>query len=66
MQIIYAACTEGWPGGGAYLVVKESMKRYCPLDSISRVEMRLQLSKIAMRKGMEPSILFTTLTSIQN
>jgi gag-polypeptide of LTR copia-type len=66
MQIIYTACTEGWPEGEAYLVVKELMKRFRPLDSISKVEMRLQLSKIKMRKGMDPSILFTTLTSIQN
>jgi hypothetical protein len=42
------------------------MKSYRPLNSISKVEMRLQLSKIKMRKGMDPCILFTTLTSIQN
>jgi hypothetical protein len=34
MQILYAASTEGWPEGEAYLVVKELMKRYRPLDSI--------------------------------
>ena len=60
IQIIYAASTKAWPKGEAYLVVKESMKQYLPLDSISKVEMCLQLSKIKMRRGMDPSILFTT------
>jgi hypothetical protein len=66
MQIVYAACTEGWPEGEAHLVVKELMKRYSPLDTTLKVEMPLQLSKLKMRKGMDPSILFNTIVSLQN
>ena len=32
MNMVYAASTEGWQEGEAYLVVKELMKKYCPLD----------------------------------
>ena len=66
MNILYAACTENWPDGEAHLVVRELMKRYRPLDTVSKIEMRQQLSKIRMKKGMNPLILFETLTSIQN
>jgi len=66
MNIIYAACTKNWPNGEAYLVVRELMKRYCPLDTVSKIEIRQQLSKIRMKKGMDPTILFETLISIQN
>ena len=66
MNILYAACTENWPDGEAHLVVRELMKRYRPLDTVSKIEMRQQLSKIRMKKGMNPLVLFETLTSIQN
>ena len=36
------------------------------LDTVSKIEMRQQLSKIKMRKGGNPSILFESLTTIQN
>ena len=63
MNIIYVACTPEWPEGQAHLVVKELMKRYRPLDTVSKIEMRQQLSKIKMRKGSNPSILFESLTT---
>ena len=66
MNIIYASCNENWPEGEAYLVVRELMKRYRPLDTVSKIEMRQRLSRIKMKRGMDPSILFETLTSIQN
>jgi len=66
MNIVYASCTEEWPDGIAYLVVRELMKKYRPLDTISKIEMRQKLTRIKMKKGMDPSILFETLTSIQN
>jgi hypothetical protein len=66
MNIIYAACTENWPDGEAHLVVRELYKRYRPLDTVSKVEMRQHLSRVKMKKGMNPSELFETLTSIQN
>jgi hypothetical protein len=42
------------------------MKKYRPLDTVSKIEMRQQSSKIKMMKGMDPSLLFERLISIQN
>jgi hypothetical protein len=39
-NIVYAASTEGWQEGEAYLVVKNLMKKYRPLDTVSKIEMR--------------------------
>jgi gag-polypeptide of LTR copia-type len=66
MNIIYAACTENWPDREAHLVVHKLMTRYRPLDTVSKIEMRQQLSKIKMKKGMNPTVVFETLTAIQN
>jgi Zinc knuckle len=66
MNIIYSAYNENWPEGEAYLVVQELMKRYPWLDTVLKIEMHQRLSRIKMKKGMDLSILFETLTSIQN
>jgi hypothetical protein len=58
MNMVYAASTEGWQEGEAYLVVRELMKKYRPLDTVSKIEMRQELTRIKMRKGMDPSLLF--------
>jgi Zinc knuckle len=42
------------------------MKKYQPLDTVSKIEMRQELTRIKMRKGMDPSLLFERLTLIQN
>jgi hypothetical protein len=61
----YGACTENWPDGEAHLVVRELHKRYRPLDTVSRVEMRQHLSLVKMKKVVNPSELFETLNSIR-
>jgi hypothetical protein len=66
MNMVFAAATEGWQEGEAYLVVKEIMKKYRPLDTVSKIEMRQQLSRMKMKEGMDPSLLFERLTAIQN
>jgi DsbC/DsbD-like thiol-disulfide interchange protein len=66
MNMVFAAATKGWQEAEAYLVVKELMKKYHPLDTVSKIEMRQQLSRIKMKKEMDPSLLFERLTSIQN
>jgi hypothetical protein len=66
MNIIYAACNENCPDGEAHLVVQELYMRYRPLDTVSKVEMCQHLSHVKMKKGMNPSELFETLTSKQN
>jgi hypothetical protein len=42
------------------------MKKYRPLYTVSKIEIRQQLFRMKMKKGMDPSILFERLTSIQN
>jgi hypothetical protein len=66
MNIIYSACIENWPDCEAHLVVRELNKRYRPLDAVSKVEMCQNVSRLKMKKGMNPFDLFETLTSIQN
>jgi hypothetical protein len=66
INIIYAACKENWLDGEAYLVVRELYKRYRPLDTVSKVNMRQDLSRVKMKKDINPSELFETPTSIQN
>jgi hypothetical protein len=50
MNIFYAASTEGWPEGEAYIVVKNLMKKYRPLETISKIEMGQQFARIKMKK----------------
>jgi hypothetical protein len=66
MNIIYSSCNENWPEGEAYLVVQELMKQYQALDAVSKIEIHQRLSRIKMKRGMDPSISFETLTSMQN
>jgi hypothetical protein len=47
MNKVFAASIEE---GVAYLVVKELMKKYYPLDTVSKIEMRQQLSRIKIKK----------------
>jgi hypothetical protein len=58
MNIIYAVCTENWSDGEAHLVVRELYKKYRPLDTVSKVEMRQHLSRVKVKKGVNPSELF--------
>jgi hypothetical protein len=66
MNMVFVPATKGQQEGEAYLLVKELMKKYCPLDTVSKIEMRQQLSRIKMKKGIDQSLLFERLTSIQN
>jgi hypothetical protein len=51
INIIHAACTENWLDGESHLVVRNLHKRYRPLDTVSKVELRQQLDKIRTKKG---------------
>jgi Zinc knuckle len=66
MNIIHAACTENWPDRETHLVVHKLMKKYRLLVTVSKIELRQQLLKIKMKKGMNPTVVFETLTAIQN
>jgi hypothetical protein len=54
MNMVFAAVTEGWKEGEAYLVVKELMKKYRPLDTVSKIEMRQQFIKNKNEKRNGP------------
>jgi hypothetical protein len=66
MGLIYKAQIEEWPGGLAHLVVKALRAKYMPDDVITKVELRQMLSKVKMKKGDEPSMLFEQLSAIEN
>jgi hypothetical protein len=42
------------------------MKKYRPIDTISRVELRQKLNKVTMKKGEDPAALFAQLSVIEN
>jgi hypothetical protein len=66
MGMVSRAVTDEWPDGLAYLIVKNLMKRYRPIDAISRVEMRQKLNQISKRKDSNPTMLFEKLAPIQD
>ena len=42
------------------------MKKYCPINAISCIEMRQRLNKVAMKKGEDPVTLFAQLSAMGN
>ena len=66
MGMIYKAITSNWPSGLVHLVVKALFQKYKPTDMISRVEMRLRLNKVSMKKSEDPITLFEEISAIQN
>ena len=65
MGIITRTISEDWPTGQGHMVIKALMKRYRPIDTISKVEMRQKLNKITMKKGSNPTLLFEDLSGIE-
>jgi gag-polypeptide of LTR copia-type/Zinc knuckle len=65
MGIITRTISEDWPTGQGHMVIKALMKRYRPIDTISKVEMRQKLNKITMKKGSDPTLLFEELSGIE-
>ena len=66
MGMMSRSVTREWPEGLACLVVSNLMKRYRPVDTISKVEMRQKLNQITMKRGSNPSLLFEMLASIED
>jgi hypothetical protein len=66
MGMVYRSRTAAWPGGLARSVVMSLMKKYRPIDTISRVELRQKLNKVTMKKGEDPATLFAQLSVIEN
>ena len=66
MGLVYKAMTPDWPGGLTYLVTEALNKKYRPQDTITRVELRQKLNKVAMKKNQDPATLFEQVSSIEN
>jgi len=66
MGMVSKAMTQEWPDGLAYLVVQNLMKRFRPVDTISKVEMRQRLNQVTMKEGSNPSLLFEKLATIED
>jgi hypothetical protein len=61
-----ASITEEYPNGLAYIVVEELQKKYLPLDTMTRIELRTELNNICMKRKENPSALFEHIVSIRN
>ena len=59
------AKTAEWPEGLAYLVVLGLMKKFRPIDTILKVEMRQKMNQITNQKGNDPALLFEKLAAIE-
>jgi hypothetical protein len=66
MGMISRSTTKEWPDVLAYLIVQNLMKRFRPVDTISKVKMRQRLNQITMKKGSNLSLLFEKLASIED
>ena len=66
MGLVYKAMTTDWPGGLAHVVVEALFKKYQPQDTITRVELRLMLNGVKMKKGSNPATIFEQLSTIEN
>ena len=66
MRLVSRSKTKAYPQGLAYLIVKAMMKKYCPNDTMSRVEQRQKLNQVSMKKGSDPTILFEKLAAIED
>ena len=66
MGLIEKSKSREWPNGLACRVVERMFQKYQPEDTISKVEMRQELSKVRMKKEEDPSNMFETLLGIQN
>ena len=66
MGVIFTAQTSSWPSGLAYLVVMALFNKFRPKDTISRVELRMQLAQLKMKPTDKPSVIFEGISTIKN
>lgn len=65
MSYIDAGSSPEWPKGKASLVAQALFAKYKPVDTMSKVEMRIALRKVAMKDNGDPMTLFTQLKTIE-
>ena len=66
MNKIESAKTPEWTKGLAHLVKKSLMRENRPKDTISRVEMRIAISKVMMGEKEDPAKIYENLRALQN
>jgi len=64
--MVYKSMDENWLGGQAWKIVEALFEKHIPQDMVSKVELRRSLNKVVMKKDNHPSVLFETLSGIEN
>jgi hypothetical protein len=66
LMILYQAVTPEWPSGLAYRVIEILIRKFGPVDMISKIELRTELNNISMKKKDKLSDLFEKIASVKN
>ena len=66
MMLVHHACDDDWPGGLAWKIVKELLKRYRLQDNIMHVKLQMMLNCIMMKANEDPVKLFEQLSEIKS
>ena len=53
MCLVYETVSSEWPSGLAHKVVSELFKKYQPQDTMTKAELRQQLSRVTLKKNKE-------------
>ncbi len=64
--LLQSAMSTEYPNGRACEVVRLLFKKFRPVDTITRVEMRVKLNQIKMSAGEDPSTLFEQINTVKN
>ena len=65
MQKINSAKTDEYKGGLAYLIVQSLMKKYRPMDRISKLDALVELDEIEMDSDEEPDEMFNKIATVK-
>ena len=65
MSYVNKSCTTDWPDGNAHLVMNALIKKFKPVDVMSRAEMKLDMASIEMKPYDDPSLVFSSLQNIE-
>ena len=55
MRLLQSTCSDEWPSGKDYEVIKKLNKKICPTDSIASLQAETDLAAIKMSKNEDPS-----------
>ena len=64
--IVNRSKSKEWPHGLAWKVMESLKKKFEPQDNISMVELRIELSKVSMKKNDNPEVIFDQISKIKN